>query len=113
MPNNPFDNGDFCFLSPLWKVTFPMGHCIAMGGNFRQGDERFLQLLEHVRNGTLSVDDVSLLKGLGRQLPTSKSLPILHSHIIDVMLSNWKYFQEISVGTKSRLLIVLTLDLFL
>ena len=21
VPNNPFDNGDFCFLLPLWKVT--------------------------------------------------------------------------------------------
>ena len=50
----------------------------------------------------MSVEDVTLLSDLERQLPTDKSLPILHSHSIDVKLSNWKYFQEIYVGKEIK-----------
>ena len=50
----------------------------------------------------MSVESVTLLRELERKLPTNKNLPILHSHIIEVKLSNWKYFQEIYVGKEIK-----------
>ena len=100
VPNYPFDEGQICFLSLLWKQTLPFRHCIILKSNFRQADGRYLKLLNEVRHGKLSDETCALLRELDRPLPSNLSLPILHSRIMDVKLSNYKHFQDISSGKK-------------
>ena len=46
-------NGDFCFLSKLWKTTFKMEHTFEFKHIFRQNDPDFINALMQIRKGNL------------------------------------------------------------
>lgn len=59
------DRGDdslFCFEAPVWKKLFPLDKHIQLTKIFRQKDPRYLELLAEIREGTISGDNIQLLR---------------------------------------------------
>ena len=59
----PFGNDcKFCFESPLWSTLFASDCHIELKENFRQTDPVFQRLLNNLRTGSLTQEDIQLLK---------------------------------------------------
>lgn len=59
------DRGDdslFCFEAPVWEKLFPLDKHIQLTKIFRQKDPRYLELLAEIREGTISGDNIQLLR---------------------------------------------------
>jgi ATP-dependent DNA helicase PIF1 len=54
--------GLFCFMSLFWNAYFPPSQCIRFNVVFRQKDEKYIRLLNHVRQGELTEEDAQLLE---------------------------------------------------
>jgi ATP-dependent DNA helicase PIF1 len=53
---------EFCFQSPLWFQIFPLENHIQLHTIFRQTDQQYIQILNEIRQGTLSPENIRLLK---------------------------------------------------
>lgn len=67
--------GLFCFLSPYWNGYFPPSQCIRFNVVFRQKDERYIRLLNHVRQGELTTEDAELLESRVHQEYAAGRIP--------------------------------------
>ena len=88
---NHYDEGKYCFLSPLWSVMFPSSHCFLLTKIFRQNNMEFIRLLNEVRLSPSLPEWVqNKLEELKRVLkPVSgKETPRLNSKVIDCFIFN-------------------------
>jgi len=51
----------FCFESPRWVPTFPASSCIELTTFFRQTDPNYIRILQEIRKGTISPENVDIL----------------------------------------------------
>jgi len=51
----------FCFESELWKMLFPKENCVMLVKIFRQKDEKYLKILNEIRNGKMYRSSLNLL----------------------------------------------------
>ena len=56
------DDSLFCFEAPVWKKLFALDKHIQLTKIFRQKDPRYLELLAEIREGTISGDNIQLLR---------------------------------------------------
>ncbi|XP_070578681.1 ATP-dependent DNA helicase PIF1-like isoform X1 [Ptychodera flava] len=81
-----YDNGDFCFTSPLWNTVFP--HTVVLDEVFRQRDQAFVDTLHCVAWGDLSGGTVEQLSQLTTPLnPADHGLqyiPRIYAQNLDV-----------------------------
>ena len=56
------DDSLFCFEAPVWKKLFAPDKHIQLTKIFRQKDPRYLELLAEIREGTISGDNIQLLR---------------------------------------------------
>jgi len=67
------DSGKFCFESAMWYKTFNIENHIILKKIFRQTDEEFQYILNHVRTQTMNENSVNILKNLvGKPIPEGK-----------------------------------------
>jgi ATP-dependent DNA helicase PIF1 len=59
--NEP-DSKDYCFESPKWFEIFPKENHIQLHTIFRQKDEKYIQILNEIREGNLTEENKELLK---------------------------------------------------
>ena len=88
---NHYDEGKYCFLSPLWSVVFPSSHCFLLTKIFWQNNMEFIRLLNEVRLSPSLPEWVqNKLEELKRVLkPVSgKETPHLNSEVIDCFIFN-------------------------
>ena len=52
---------EYCFQSPLWFQIFPRENHIQLHTIFRQTDEKYIKILNEIRQGTLSPENIQLL----------------------------------------------------
>ena len=77
----PVKASRLCFQSVLWDQCFPNGHCIELTKIYRQQDTIFTDMLNNVRDGHISADQVQLLTALQRPFCT-------HYNILPTMLKS-------------------------
>ena len=56
------DDSLFCFEAPVWKKLFALDKHIQLTKIFRQKDPQYLELLAEIREGTISGDNIQLLR---------------------------------------------------
>lgn len=56
------DTFQFCFESPIWKNVFPLSNCVELKKNFRQNDKAYTKILNNMRKGIISRNDITLLE---------------------------------------------------
>mmetsp|Transcript_13823 Transcript_13823/g.28341 ORF Transcript_13823/g.28341 Transcript_13823/m.28341 type:complete len:424 (-) Transcript_13823:195-1466(-) len=61
----------FCFEAPVWPFAVP--HCVVLTSAFRQGDARFVALLNDVRTGDPSEATLSILRDKAAQSKAAQS----------------------------------------
>ena len=59
--NEP-DTGEFCFESDRWNVVFPWNNHIELKTMFRQSDPIYIDILSQIRRGSLSPENIDILK---------------------------------------------------
>ncbi len=52
---------NFCFQSPKWPVVFPINNIIQLKHIFRQKDETYIKILNEIRYGNISDENVKIL----------------------------------------------------
>ena len=77
----PVGASRLCFQSALWDTCFPKGHCIELTKIYRQQDKKFIDMLDNVRDGYISRDQVQLITALQRPLCS-------HDGILPTMLKS-------------------------
>lgn len=60
-PNEP-ETGEFCFESDRWNVVFPWKNHIELKTMFRQSDPLYIEILSQIRRGSLSPENIDVLK---------------------------------------------------
>ena len=55
-------SGEFCFQHPKWETTFKPECCIELKTFFRQTDPEYISILQEVRRGTISPNNIELLQ---------------------------------------------------
>lgn len=53
---------EYCFQSPLWFNIIPLANHIQLHTIFRQRDPKYIQILNEIRQGQLSQENIALLK---------------------------------------------------
>ena len=69
-------SGEFCFQHSKWTKTFPQTQCIELKTFFRQTDPTYISILQEVRRGTISPQNIELLQTRltrGRRQPESRN----------------------------------------
>jgi len=61
------ESGEYCFQSELWNEVFPIENQIEFDTNFRQTDDVFKSLLNRIRLGRMTEDDIKLLVSLTKK----------------------------------------------
>jgi len=59
--NQEIETCQFCFESALWNVLFPKENCVMLVKIFRQKDEKYLKILNEIRNGRMYRSSLNLL----------------------------------------------------
>lgn len=59
--NQEIETCQFCFESQLWNVLFPKENCVMLIKIFRQKDEKYLKILNEIRNGKMYRSSLNLL----------------------------------------------------
>jgi ATP-dependent DNA helicase PIF1 len=76
--NYELDTGLFCFESDLWFDVFEKKNCIILTKIFRQTDEKYIQVLNEIRNEQMSPESISILKKLvGKKIEEDKIVPYI------------------------------------
>lgn len=86
----------FCFDTPLWNEIFPMDNQIQLTTYFRQTDERFIRILNEVRQGELSQSTVDLLTSRVKTPDTLIPPPKLYPRNADVDRINNMMFTKLA-----------------
>lgn len=55
-------SGEFCFQNPKWVKTFKSDSCIELRTFFRQTDPQYISILQEVRRGSISEENIKLLQ---------------------------------------------------
>ena len=56
------ESGKFCFESTNWNTTFPCENQVVLSKIFRQNDQQYINILNEIRKGELSEENVELLR---------------------------------------------------
>lgn len=56
------ETSQFCFESPIWNKVFPKDNIILLKKIFRQNDNEYANILQHIRQGILKKQEFKLLK---------------------------------------------------
>ena len=59
--NKEIETCQFCFESELWNILFPKENCVMLIKIFRQKDEKYLKILNEIRNGRMYRSSLNLL----------------------------------------------------
>lgn len=93
------DEGQFAFLSPIWKGVFPYDHSFVLEIIVRQKEPDFIAFVNEIRKGFCSPDGISFSRGLGKRVdPTvfgSSWLTQIYSTNDEVDYANFERLEAI------------------
>ena len=111
---NIYEDGKYCFESPLWFVCFPLTHSFYFTFIFGQDDPEFIKVLNEARVGNLSETSKAYLRSLGCHIikvvgdeSFPDHIPVLSAHRMDCFIINRDKLHE---DDKEEIIVIRSTD---